>query len=857
MTLAVGSHLGPYEVLGALGAGGMGEVFRAHDTRLGRDVALKILPTTFAADQDRLRRFEQEARSAATLNHPNILAVHDIGTTNGVPYVVSELLEGRTLRQVLEAGALTTRKAIEYGAQIASGLAAAHEKGIVHRDIKPENVFVTKDGRIKILDFGLAKLTEDIATDGTRGTMTQTNPGMVVGTVGYMSPEQLRAEPVDARSDVFSLGAVLYEMFAGERAFKGKTAVDTMGAILKEDPADFPAAVHASAPAIERIIRRCLEKNADERFQSVRDVTFALEALSSASGVRPAIEVDAPPSRSGNTVMRAATLAAAASIVVGAVAWFAGARFGGATAGMPDITQLTFRSGTVRGARFAPDGQNVLYAAAWEGHPVTLFSTRPGSPDSAALNLADADLMAVSHTTNDMLATLGAAPVFTFYTRGTLARASVAGGAPRAILDNVIAADFSPDGQMIAAIVGLPGAFSLQFPVGTERWKTSYPISHVRVAPDGEQVAFLSHPLGGDEGDVKVLGKTGEPRTISSGWITLGGLAWANGGTELWFTGARRGGTRTLWAATPGGRERELYHSTESITLEDVAPDGRALLSAGSIRSRVVYGSIADTTDRDLAWFDFGVQPSVSADGKLVAFTEAGEGAGGTYGVFVRPASGEAAVRVVDGGGGIISPDGTQVFAKELPDLHAFVLAPTGAGAPKRIPLKSLDQILSWSWFPDGRHILIVGNEPGHTVRTWRLDTSNARLEPVTAEGARTRVITPNGRLLAVNAGSDRYVLDLQTGARIAVKGAEPSDVPVGFTADSSALYVFQADPQGGRIFRIDISSGTRTLARALRPADSAGLMGLGVPAMSLDGDHFAYSVTSLKSQLFLLKPAK
>ena len=218
MTLATGSHLGPYDILDKVGEGGMGEVFRARDTRLGRDVALKILPTTFAADQDRLRRFEQEARAAAALNHPNILAVYDVGTSNDVPYVVSELLEGRTLRQVLESGALTTRKAIDYGAQIASGLAAAHEKGIIHRDIKPENIVVTKDGRIKILDFGLAKLAGMPSADGAHATMTETGPGMVVGTVGYMSPEQLRAEPVDARSDVFSLGAVLYEMFAGERA---------------------------------------------------------------------------------------------------------------------------------------------------------------------------------------------------------------------------------------------------------------------------------------------------------------------------------------------------------------------------------------------------------------------------------------------------------------------------------------------------------------------------------------------------------------------------------------------------------------------------------------------------------------
>ncbi|HWK11711.1 MAG TPA: hypothetical protein VNR64_16750, partial [Vicinamibacterales bacterium] len=398
------------------------------------------------------------------------------------------------------------------------------------------------------------------------------------------------------------------------------------------------------------------------------------------------------------------------------------------------------------------------------------------------------------------------------------------------------------------------GAFSLQFPVGTERLKTNYPISHVRVAPDGEQLAFLSHPLGGDEGDVKVLGKTGEPRTISSGWLTLGGLAWANGGTELWFTGARRGGVRALWAATLDGRERELYRSTESLSLEDVAGDGRVLLSAGSVRSHVVYGSMSDTTDRDLAWFDFAVRPSVSGDGKLVAFTEAGEGAGGTYGVFVRPATGGAAARVLDGAGGIISPDGTQVFASEIPDVHVGILAPTGAGAPKRISLKGLDQIIGWVWFPDGRHVLIIANEPGHPVRTWRLDTATGKLEPITPEGARARVVSPNGRLLAVGAGSDRYLLDLQTGAKIAVNGVEQSDAPIGFTADSSAVFAFQADAQGGRILRIDIASGTRTLARTLHPSDPAGLVGLGTPAMSLDGEHFAYGITSSKSELFLLK---
>src|SRR5262249_50317371 len=272
MTIGAGSRLGPFEVLAPIGAGGVGEVFRARDTRLDRDVALKGLPASVALDADRLQRVEQEARAAAAPNHPNILVVHDVGAVNGVPYVVSELLDGKTLRQLLEELALPKRKAVDVAMQIAHGLAAAHDAGIVHRDLKPENVFVTRDGRVKILDFGLAKLLPSLAPGASQATARQTDPGTVLGTAGYMSPEQLRGEPVDPRSDIFSLGAILYELFSGQRAFQGRTAVETMSAILKEDPPEI-GTVKGVPPAIERIVRRCLEKNPLERFQSARDVT--------------------------------------------------------------------------------------------------------------------------------------------------------------------------------------------------------------------------------------------------------------------------------------------------------------------------------------------------------------------------------------------------------------------------------------------------------------------------------------------------------------------------------------------------------------------------------------------------------
>ena len=285
MTLTSGMKLGPYEVVALIGAGGMGEVYRARDARLGRDVALKVLSESFARDPERLRRFEQEARAVAALNHPNILGLYDIGSQNGSPYLVSEFLEGQSLRDMLRFGPVPARKAGDYAVQIASGLAAAHEKGIVHRDLKPENLFITKDGRAKILDFGLAKLTQASApapagSEGLTVTSSPTVAGVVMGTAGYMSPEQVRGESVDHRTDIFAFGAVLYEMISGQRAFHRETGAETMTAILKEDPPDLADGTKLVSPALDRIVRRCLEKSAEQRFQSAQDLAFALGALS-------------------------------------------------------------------------------------------------------------------------------------------------------------------------------------------------------------------------------------------------------------------------------------------------------------------------------------------------------------------------------------------------------------------------------------------------------------------------------------------------------------------------------------------------------------------------------------------------
>src|SRR5882762_5418969 len=357
MALTAGTKLGGYEVLGLLGAGGMGEVYRARDSVLKREVAIKVLPSFVSQDPDRLRRFEQEARAAAALNHPNILAVHQLGIFEGAPYLVSELLEGGTLREQLVRGLLPVRKAIDYGVQISRGLAAAHEKGIIHRDLKPENLFVTRDGRIKILDFGLAKLAlRQLASDESAPTLTDgTEPGVVMGTVGYMSPEQVRGKTSDHRADIFAFGAILYEMLPGKRAFQKPTSTETMTAILNEDPPGISQIVPSIPPALPRVVYRCLEKNPEQRFQSASDLAFALEALSDSSA--SSMSAVAPQRGSLAKWIWIAITGIAIALAAGFIALW---RRPPEVPQIEEVTQLT-DDGESKGGRLVTDGSRVYF----------------------------------------------------------------------------------------------------------------------------------------------------------------------------------------------------------------------------------------------------------------------------------------------------------------------------------------------------------------------------------------------------------------------------------------------------------------------------------------------------------------
>src|SRR5262249_30545649 len=440
-----GSKVGPYEVLASLGTGGMSEVYRVRDSRLQREVALKIVGEHLVHDVSFLARLEQEARLAGSLNHPNIVAVHDVGSHEGAPYIVTELLHGETLRTRLQKGAVSPSQAIEWGVQIAQGLSAAHERGIVHRDLKPENVFLTRSGNLKLLDFGIAKAVPGL--NQSRGLLdptltpegSPTRSGVLLGTPAYMSPEQVRGEPVDSRSDVFAAGAILHELLTGQRAFSGASVIESGHAILHEDPEPLPASIPAS---LARIVDRCLAKDPSQRFQSPRDLAFALEAIHGATEV--------VPRSNGRRASRVRWQLAGTAVLLGLLSASFLAGRGEKAGRAPDIRVLTFRRGSILSARFAPDGKTVRYSAAWNGAALQFYSTTVTLPEPNPLGFRAAHLLAVSPSGELALSLHPRLVRFDGFAQGTLARVSPMGGVPRELTTNVQYADWAPDGERLA-----------------------------------------------------------------------------------------------------------------------------------------------------------------------------------------------------------------------------------------------------------------------------------------------------------------------------------------------------------------------------------------------------------------------
>ena len=877
MPLKSGTKLGPYEIQSALGAGGMGEVYRARDTRLQRDVAIKVLPGVLATDAERLARFEREAQAVAALSHPNILAIHDFGVAtvsseiraqpDQVVYAVTELLEGETLRDRLTrdvagkaAMPLPIRKIIDYGVQIARGLGAAHDKGLVHRDLKPENIFIGRDGHVKILDFGLARQTAPRPASGmsmaaTLAVAHETTPGVVLGTVGYMSPEQVRGEPVDARSDVFALGSVLFEMLTGRRAFQRDTAAETMTAILKEDPPEVTESRTDLSPALDRVLRHCLEKSPAERFQAARDVAFALESLSGSSVSSTSI-VAAAPGRRSWLQAAVAVLALAAAVAVGMT-------IGRSTAGTRSETPVSFSTITfepqfIVNARFAPDAQTIVYSAALEGNVPDLFVSRPGMLAPQPLGAKRTHLLSIS--SKGELAVL-ASPRFVNHRvfEGTLARMPI-DGTPRPLAEHVRDADWSPDGSSLAIVNVVGFKDRLEYPIGTVLYETTGYVSDIRVSPDGARVAFMDHPQRFDDrGFVRVVDTTRAVRTLAGEYWGEQGLGWSPEGRTIVYgahAGQEQSGlTYQIHEAQVSGRAgpRVALPSLGTTFLLDVGRDGRWLVTRNddqlSIRG-VLSGS---PSEREFPWLNNAHSPRLSHDGTMFLFTDQSPSAGSNYAVALRKNDGSGVVRIGEGGALELSPDGKWALA-QLPSTQRIVVYPVGPGDPKRLEPGPLVDILNARWLPHGKGIVVCGNERARPTRCYTQDLEGGLPKPLSPEGVLLGPIAPDGRTsIALTAGEAAGLWSPGEDGIRPIPMLTSDDEVSGWSRDGRSLFVFSRTILV-RLDRIDLATGQRTLVRELGPPDRAGLIALAGISLADDAKSYAYGYWKRVSTLFVVK---
>jgi WD40 repeat protein len=863
MPLQPGARLGPYEDVALLGAGGMGEVYKARDTRLGRDVAVKVLPEIFAADPDRLERFEREARAVAALSHPGILAIHDFGQDGSRAYAVMELLEGSTLRGRLDAGPLPPRRVIDIGAQVVRALGAAHEKGIVHRDVKPENIFVTTDGRVKVLDFGLARLLPAplaSSSAGATATRVQTTDGVVLGTVGYMSPEQVRGTQADHRSDIFSFGVVFYEMLTGRRPFGGDSAVETMNAILKEDPPPLTIGDAALAPSLRRIAEHCLEKEPAERFQSARDLAFNLEALR--AGSEPA----GAPVITGRSHRRPAPFApfAAAALTMAAlgVGLLAGRVLWGGThgsvTGSPSFTRLTYDSGTIWNARFAPDGQTVVYAAAWAGGPIRTQMSRADRPGSTPLTLPDASLLSMSPA-GELAVSLGHA-FEGWMGEGTLARAAILGGAARPVAEHVREADWTPDGSDVAIVRRVDGRERLEFPIGKVLYDTSGYISHIRFSPDGKRIAFADHPLYADDnGNLAVIDREGKKTTIGTGFQGLRGICWSPDGTEVWFTvqNLPHAGV-ALRAATVEGRTRTVLAMPTDFRIMDIARDGRLLIATENVSRHIEVRREGQAVPQELNLLEQSIGTAISPDGTAVLITDQGSVAGTTYATYLRRPAEPAAVRLGDGQAYTFSPDMRSVVSVINGPPSRVLLLPVGAGQSKELPNPDGLTIQGAGWMPDGKHLMMLASAGTGQSRGYIQTIDDGSMRPFTPYGVNVASVlqlpvSPDGsRVWLLGPDGLPALYPVKGGPPEPQRTMAPGEYPVGWSADGRALYVAIASGVPTRIFKIDLAAGSRTLWKALYPSQVAGVR-LSSVAVTPDGRALLHSYSRLLSTLYVV----
>jgi len=850
MTLPTGTRLGHYEILSLLGAGGMGEVYRAKDPALGREVAVKVLPEALALDRHRLSRFEQEARAASALNHPNIVTIHEIGREGDVAYIAMELVDGQTVREIVDFKPIAVRRLLNLSAQIAEGLSKAHAAGIVHRDLKPENLMVSKDGFVKILDFGLAKLVEPEPESGKGSlmpTMTEqpTQAGTVLGTVGYMSPEQALGEPLDFRSDQFSLGSIVYEMASGRKAFLRRTAVETMSAIVREQPEPLTKLRPDLPLPVQWILERCLSKDREDRYASTKDLARDLVSVRDRAEASSGSEQLFPAP--GRRRRRGLLFAAAVGMLGAALAVVWGMAHGLAkeTAPAPSFKRLTFHQRGIGNARFAPDGQTIIYSS-----DARLFMTRPQSPESNLLAFAG-DLLSISRS-GELAILQSLRPVG----RGVLATVPMAGGAPRQVLEDVLSggADWSSDGKNLVVMHFVDGKSRLESPIGTVIAVGEF--GSPRFSADGGMISFWEESGGSNSiGVVDRLGKS--KKILSAGWTEISGVpCWAANGREIWFTAGKAGERPALWKVDLSGKLRLAIRVPGILELDDISADGRVLLTHSTVLQSVRGLGPGQSGEIDFSWLDAPMPADLSQDGSTLLLNEQGEGTGARPTTYLRSTDGSPALRLFEGTGTALSPDKRwvlAVFPAGGGKTARLVLLPTGPGQPRDFPIGKL--VPEWGAFtPDGKRVVFsAGSGPDQEDRLYVQDIAAGSprvIGPAYLMDYATPV-SPDGRSVIAYQRGLAWVYPIDGGGEGRVlPGLARADRVVQWSADSRSVYVYSPRERPLKVFLLDLGTGRKRLWKELPLDESEGRIRVRVTP---DGRFYVYGTTAVRSELYLV----
>ena len=867
MILTPGLTFGAYKILAPLGRGGMGEVYRARDTRLGRDVALKILREDGTADPERVRRFEDEARAASSLNHPNIVVIYEVGDavipgeTAPTRYLAMELLEGQSLNEIVAGKRLATRRFLDIAFQLADGLARAHEGGIIHRDLKPSNIVVSADDHVKILDFGLAKL-RSAPEDGSSAPTereTQTAPGTVMGTVGYMSPEQVRGEPAGAASDQFSLGCILYEMLTGGRPFRGKSSADVLSAILRDDPPPITESNPLAPDPVCWIVERCLAKSAGHRYVSTRDLARDLQNLRGhVLESKPRMSGGDLPERPRRRWWRGAAVAGALLLLGAGAALLVIQPW--KPRSEPNFRRLTFRRGIVWRALFVPNSDNILYSASWDGLATKTFLTIPqSSGNDRSLDSENQLPMAFSQDGSEVLVLLDRSRA-AINIQGTLAWWPALGGQPRPIMKNAGWADWSGSAGLLAVVrdTGAERILELRKADGQlERsvFRTVGGISYVRFSPDGRSIAFIHHPSRYDNaGEVRIAEtRRAVSRSLTPTFERCAGLDWNPRTGDIWFTASRANlYTTTVWRVSAAGRLRSLQSLPDVYTLQDVSGSGDRCLLSSSSSGRGLVVRRRGVSPKDFTWLGLSMIADISLDGKSLLFLDGGA-TEKSYGTWMRSLSGGDAIRLGAYSPGTFSPDGHSVVAMtpQLAGPPQLVSIPVGPGTPH--PLTSDSASHTGPSFAGPDTILFERALAG-TSEIWRMSKDGTQARSLGATGCDLPSASPAGRSFVCRCGEAKgtlylFPMEKGEGRRLAELPNEESVIYARWSRSGSEVFAVTSDLQ---FLTIDASSGKILATESVDLGETVAPNTLRAAAFNDDASVQGYSFERFSSGLYL-----